>query len=150
MDEKQLKEQLEAAQREASELRGANEALTTENGRLRESVAVHEARTVVAEKLSAAELPEIAKQRLRESLVKGASLAEDGTLAPAFGEAVEAAIADEVEYAAKLTESGKVRDQGGSAVPADAVKESFKSRYLAEDIGEEQAERMAAIAAAGR
>lgn len=146
MDEKQLQEQLEAAKREASELREANEALTTENGRLRESVAVHEARTVVTEKLSAAELPEITKQRLRESLVKGASLAEDGTLAPAFAEAVEAAIADEVEYVAKLTESGKVRDQGGSFSQPDALHESFKSRYLAEGMSEEQAERMAAVA----
>jgi hypothetical protein len=153
MDEK-LKEELEAAKRRVTELETANEALTTENGALREKVAIGEARGIVAAKLGGSELPEITQTRLTESLVRTVKLAEDGALdAAALEAATDAAIAAEADYIAKLTESGKVTGQGdahGTPVEAEAVRESFKSRYLAQGFSEEQAERMAATAAAGR
>ena len=151
MDETKLKEQLEAATAERDELRTKNEKLSGENASLRERVALSEAGTAVAVKLGESDLPEITRTRLTASLVKTVALAEDGTLDVTALEAkVTEAIADESAYIAKLTESGKVRDQGASTAPDGALHESFKSRYLADGKSEEQAEQMAAVAAAGR
>ena len=149
----QLKEQLTAANTRTTELEAENTGLKTENATLREHAVLAEARSFVAGKLAEAELPEITKARMSEALVAGAVQAEDGSLDTAALEVkVTAAVAAEAEYIAKLAESGKVRDQGAGGPGADkaAVRESFKRRYLAEGMGEDQAEKMAAHAAAGR
>ncbi len=151
--DKELQAQLEAAEQKATELQTANEALVAEVAQLRERIALGEAKGVVAAKLAASELPQITKDRLSESLVSLAKLTEDGALdSEALEASVTEAIATEATYVAQLTESGKVRDQGEGTTPDGkaALQESFKRRYVAEGMSDEQAEKMAALAAAGR
>jgi hypothetical protein len=150
MDEK-LKEQLEAAVREANELRTENEGLKAERAQLRERLAIGQATAVVAGRLAETELPTVTQSRLTETLSTAVKLTEAGELdQTALSAAVEAAVADETAYLAELTESGKVRDQGGSTASDGALEKSFEARYLSEGMSPEQAKQMAARAASGR
>lgn len=152
MDELQkAQEALVASEARVTELVAANEAMSTELGSLRESVALSEARVLVGAEVKKADLPEITKARLIEALVKSAKLGEDGKLdAAALTEAITESVTSEADYVAKLTESGKVRDQGKSAPADDAqakLEESYRVRYMGEGYSEEQAKKMAATAA---
>lgn len=152
MDELQkAHEALAASEAKAAELATANEAMSAELGSLRESVALSEARVLVGGEVGKADLPDITKARLTEILVKSAKLAGDGKLdATALTEAVAEAITSEADYVAKLTESGKVRDQGKSTQSDDAhakLEESYRVRYAGEGYSDEQAKKMAATAA---
>lgn len=143
-----------ASEARVAELVAANEAMSAELGSLRESVALSEARALVDAEIGKTELHAITKTRLSENIVKMAKLGEDGKLdTKALSEAMAAEIARETEYVAKLTESGKVRDQGKSGGSDDAqakLEESFVARYVSDGYSAEQAKKMAAIAAAGR
>jgi hypothetical protein len=154
MDELQkAQEALTASEAKVATLTTANEAMSTELGSLRESVALSEARVLVGAEVNKAELPEITKARLIETLVKSARLGDDGKLdAAALTESVTETITSEADYVAKLTESGKVRDQGKTkaATSDDAqakLEESYHARYLGEGYSEETAKKMAATAA---
>jgi len=154
MDEiQELQGKLAASEARVTELSTINETLTADNAALREARALSEARSFVAEELKKSDLPEITKTRLAETIVKTARLNAEGALdSAALAESITSAVTSEAEYVAQLTESGKVRDQGGKGVSSESgkLKESFKSRYLADGIPEDQAERMAAVAASGR
>jgi hypothetical protein len=152
MDELQkAQEALTASEARVTELVAANEAMSTELGSLRESVALSEARVLVEAEVGKTELHAITRARLTESVIAMAKLGEDGKLdAKALSESMSAEIARETEYVAKLTESGKVRDQGKSDVTDDAqakLEESFAARYAGEGYSAEQAKKMAATAA---
>lgn len=153
MDELQrAQEALAASEARVVELTTANEAMSTELGSLRESVALSEARVLVDAEVRKADLPEITKARLTEALVKAAKLADDGKLdAVALTESISETIASETDYVAKLTESGKVRDQGKSTSVGDdaqaKLEESFAARYERDGYSAEQAKKMAATAA---
>ena len=81
-----------------------------------------EAQATIKETVDKAELPEAAKERLLERF-------KDAENADGIEEAVKA----EVEYIAKLSESGKVRNLGGSKPDPEkdreALKESFKRMH---------------------
>ena len=141
-----------AAEAQVATLTTANEAMSTELGSLREAQALSEARGLVSAEVGKADLPEITKSRVIESLVKSARLTDDGKLdAAALTEAMTETITSEADYVAKLTESGKVRDQGKSAPTADdaqaKLEESFAARYARDGYSDEQAKKMAATAA---
>ena len=145
---------LVAAEARATEVVAQNESMSAELGSLRESVALAEARTLAEAEINKTELHAITKARLSESIVAMAKLGEDGKLdVKALTEAMTTEIARESDYVAKLTESGKVRDQGKSDSTDDAqakLEESFAARYLRDGYSAEQAKKMAATAAAGR
>ena len=145
---------LVAAEARATEVVAQNESMSAELGSLRESVALAEARTLAEAEINKTELHAITKARLSESIVAMAKLGEDGKLdVKALTEAMTTEIARESDYVAKLTESGKVRDQGKSDSTDDAqakLTESFVTRYVNEGYSPEQAKKMAATAAAGR
>jgi len=141
-----------AAEAQVATLTTANEAMSTELGSLREAQALSEARGLVSVEVGKADLPEITKSRVIESLVKSARLTEDGKLdAAALTEAMTETITSEADYVAKLTESGKVRDQGKTTPPTDdaqaKLEESYRVRYAGEGYSDEQAKKMAATAA---
>lgn len=145
---------LTASEAQVATLTTANEAMSTELGSLRESVALAEANVLVGVELKKTDLPEITKARLAESIVKTAKLGEDGKLdAVTLTESITTTIASETDYVAKLTESGKVRDQGKPVLVDDAqvkLEESFEARYVRDGYSPEKAKKMAATAAAGR
>lgn len=109
-----------------TELEGQITTLTTERDDLKikmeEAVkekAKAEAQAVIKEAVDKAELPDAAKERLTERFRDAESA--DG---------IEEAIKSEVDYIAKLSESGKVKGLGGSKPnpekDREALKESFK------------------------
>jgi hypothetical protein len=140
-----------ASEARVTELVATNEAMSAELGSLRESVALSEARALVDAEVGKTEMHAITKARLSENIAAMAKLGEDGKLdAKALSEAMAAEIARETEYVAKLTESGKVRDQGksGEADEAQArLEESYATRYMSDGYSAEQAKKMAATAA---
>lgn len=149
MDEAKLQEAVaarEAAETKLAEAQAANETLAAENARLREGEILRAAEACVAENLPA-ELPELTKARLLESLPKK-PIVKDGALdKDAFKEAIDAAVMREVEYLAGITESGKIRGMGaGKADSEGADRQSLKESFMRAGLSEEQAE----IAAAGR
>ncbi len=124
--------------------------LTKERDELKETAekaveekAKAEAQATIKEAVDKAELPEAAKERLLERFKDAVSA--DG---------IEEAITSEVDYIAKLSEAGKVKGLGptntNSEKDKEALKESFKKGYLDQGKSEEEAEKLAEIAASGR
>ena len=122
---KEVKKHMESEER-ITELEGQITTLTTERDDLKikmeEAVkekAKAEAQAVIKEAVDKAELPDAAKERLTERFRDAESA--DG---------IEEAIKSEVDYIAKLSESGKVKGLGGSKPnpekDREALKESFK------------------------
>ena len=109
---------------------------------------------IVDEALAASKLPPLIVKRLAESLKASVPL-KDGTLdeavlSEAAKQAIEKAVAEVAEFA-KLRVTGMGTD--GSSVDGAAgkqLRESFKRRYLDQGLTEAEAEKRAAIAAAGR
>ncbi|MBU0822351.1 MAG: hypothetical protein KKC24_26235 [Gammaproteobacteria bacterium] len=111
------------------ELEGQIETLTSERDNLKEAAekaekekAKADAQATIKEAVDKAELPEAAKARLIERF-KDAETA-DG---------IEEAIQSEVDYIAKLSEAGKVKNLGPTHVDTEkdreALKESFKKLH---------------------
>jgi hypothetical protein len=159
-DLKEAKKQLEADLQAAKDARiAAEKAKTdaeTETAKLKEAVLLREAKDFVSGKLAEAELPDLTKDRLVESLslsppVKDGALDED-----AYAGIVAEAVKAEAEYLAKVLGSGRITGMGagGSAAGTEeghqALKESFKAKFESEGASPEEAERMAEIAASGR
>lgn len=148
------KELQEALDRE----KAANEKLEQtekELGRLREVVILSKAKTFVSEKLAEAEIPELTKTRLTESLSKNPPVKEGELDEAAYEKAIEEAVKAEVDYLAKLTGSGAIKGMGGSEPPesdAEALKkleETWKDKYEAEGKDPVTAEKMAKISVRG-
>lgn len=149
VDEKQLQEAQaarEAAETKLAEAQAANETLAAENARLREGEILREAEACVAENLPA-ELPDLTKARLLESLPKK-PIVKDGALdKDAFKEAIAAAVMREVEYLAGITESGSIRGMGAARTDgSQSSRQALKESFMRTGMTEEQAE----AAAAGR
>jgi hypothetical protein len=119
----------------------------TEGARDREKLILREARDVVVAELASAQIPDITRGRLTESLGKNPPV-KDGQLdAEALKASVKESVAAEVDYLAKITGSGQVRGMGGAgtAAPVDvdaSLNESFRALGMTES--------GAKIAAAGR
>jgi len=102
-----------------------------------------EAQATIKEAVDKAELPQAAKERLTERF-------KDAETADGIAEAIQS----EVDYIARLSEAGKVKGFGGSKPNTEkdkaALKESFKQGYIAQGKSDEEAEKLAEIAATGR
>ena len=138
--------ELEEANTKLEEEKGE---LTEENARLKESAVLREARDIVTEKVGKAELPDITKERLVENLVKSPPMKEGELDREEFVKDIDEAVTSESDYIAKVTKSGEIRGMGSSESKGN-LKESFKATFLREGKSEEEAEKMAEIAATGR
>lgn len=123
-------------------------------------VIVSDARDAIAAALRATDLPDPAKTRITETLVAAPPATDSGTLdETALNQRIEEAVKAETDYLAAVTEAtktvstgGQIRGMGNSAAPAPgaALKEAFKRMYLREGKSDEDATRLAEIAARGR
>jgi len=122
---KEVKKAMENEEK-IKELEGQIETLTTERDALKEAAekaekdkAKAEAQAVIKEAVDKAELPNAAKERLIERFKDAES-----------AEGIEEAIKSEIDYIAKLAESGKVKNLGDSnpnpEKDREALRESFK------------------------
>lgn len=114
---KEVKKSMENEQR-ITELEGENETLTTENTDLKNKISEAEkaqakavAQAAIKEAVDAATLPNAAKERLIERFV-------DAESADGIAEAIQS----EIDYVAKLSEAGKVKNLGVS-IPATEQEE---------------------------
>ena len=126
---KEVKKSMEDKER-ITELEGQNETLTTENTALKDKIteaekekAKAEAQATIKEAVDKATLPDAAKARLVDRFA-GAESA-DG---------IAEAIQSEIDYIAKLAESGKVKNLGVTNVTTDnkdvdALRESMKRSH---------------------
>ena len=153
-DEKELREaqgRAEAAEKELTELKETQTKQTTELARLQEAGVVREAREVATEILGKVEhLPEITAKRLVESLSKSPATKDGGLDRDAYEKAIEEAAQSEIDYLAKLTESGRITGMGGSTAGDDdteARRERLQESFIT-IMGGDKA--LAEVAAAGR
>lgn len=140
-------EQIKALITEANKpLQESLAAVTTDNKRLREALALREAGDFVTKKLATIALPAITKARLTESLVAKAALTAAGALdTAALTAVIEADVKAEGEYLASVT-GGTIRGMGSKPVAeAAAVTEAdLVKAYVG--IGMSEAAAKAAIA----
>ena len=130
-----------------------NSELETELDRLREGNLLREARGVVVETLAGIEMQEPTRARLTESLAKSPPIVDGVLDKDTHVAAIKEAARAEIEYLAGIMGSGKVRGLGDSRTPDTSeadLTESFKEHYSRQGYTAEQADKLAAIAAAGR
>lgn len=108
-----------------------------------------DAKDLVATKLVESQLPESARKRIAGALAKAESPAKDGKLDEAeMSKRIEAAITEQREYLAELTEAGQIRGMGG-ATPTGDDKETDAALVAAfESLG--HTPESAKVAARGR
>ena len=148
----------QVTEQEAQALREANAAKDTaiaaqaaELARLQEALLLRDARDYAGEVLAAIAMPDLTRARLIEALASKPVLTEGALDRVAYKTLIEAAARTELEYLGKVGGSGAVKGLGGNAPVAGAgLKESFKTMYLRQGMGLEQAEKLAASAAVGR
>jgi hypothetical protein len=150
VDETQLREAeaaRDAALAEAQAAKERAEALEAENARLKEADVLREARAFVAEALPA-DLPELTRKRLLETLAAKPVLADGALDRDAYKAAIEAAVRAEVEYLAQITESGKVKGMGGEVGQPESgqLLEAWKAKYRSEGYDDATAEKLAQVA----
>jgi hypothetical protein len=152
-DLEKKKEERQMSEEKLKELEEKLKEAETDKARLAEVVLLREAQDLVADVLKEQDLPDLTRERLRESLSRSPVI-KDGELdRDAYKEKITEAVKAEVEYLSKLSESGKIKDLGGSSgEPSGKVelKESFKLGYRKQGYSEEEAERLAGLAADGR
>ncbi len=131
----EVKQKVELEER-VKELETNIESLTTERDELKVKITeaekaqrIAEAQAVIKEAVDKAELPNAAKERISERFKDAESV-----------EGIEEAIQSEKDYIAKLAESGKVRNLGGSQPDSEAdhkaLVESFKRTGMTEAMAE--------------
>lgn len=150
MDEEKVKE----LEDKLAEVETAKADLEGQLARMKEVELLRQATDFVAERVANADIPNVTKERLIETLGKNPIKDEEGKLdAEKYSQHITEAIKSEAEYIATITESGKIRGMGPGSAGSDgnaAFKESMKRGFLSEGMGEEQAEKLAQIAARGR
>ena len=145
MDEKEL----QALTESVATLQTSLGAVQDENARLKERLAVRDAKDLVSAALVKFELPEVTKARLLESLPKQAAL-KDGVLdAETFGKVIDEAVKTETAYLTQVGGLGKIKSLGESADDGDGEEDHAASLEEAfADLG--LSEAGAKIAAKGR
>lgn len=123
---------------EAQQLREAHTAATqridaqeTEIRRLREAVALRDAREFVAGKLAQTDLPAASRARLADTLVRLAPITEAGLDVAAFKTLIDTTATAEVEYLAAVTGSlgsGAIRGMGSA--PSGSVTREAAEQQL--------------------
>ncbi len=142
MSEERIAELEEANRKLTEEKQKADEEL----GRLREGELLRQARDFASERVGKAELPDVTKTRLVESLAAKPALKE-GKLDPEnYLNQIDEAIKAERDYIATITESGKIKGMGGSQPSGEQAHQRLVESYMRTGLSQEQAE----IAAKGR
>lgn len=99
-------------------------AATNENARLREALALRDARDFVTRKLAAIAMPDATRNRLVESLTPRAIITDGRLDEAAFGKLIEDAAKSEMEYLQGVT-GGVIRGMGGATFQeAEQVSEA--------------------------
>ena len=134
---------------QVEELTKEKEALLAENKRLAEALVLKEAGEIVEAALAKTkDLPDVARDRLREALKVQAPLKEDRLDKEALEAVVAEAVKAEMAYIASLKPKGVV-GMGGTP-PEDGAKRLRESRiasYIASGESPEDAEKLADLAA---
>lgn len=157
---KEANDQLTAELTEAKEATEKAETAKTdavaEVAKLKEGVLLREARDFVSGKLAGLELPDVTRDRLIESLSKNPPIKDGAIDEDTYVKSIDETVKAEAEYLAKVAGSGVIKGMGGSGETGadeggrEALKESFKAKFLAEGMSAEEADAMAESAAAGR
>lgn len=138
MNEAQVKALLEA---ELTPLRAENAASKAEAARLRETLALRDAKDFTTRKLATIDLPQATKTRLAESLPARATL-KDGVLdEAAFAAVVEAAVTEEAAYLKSVgIGAGRIVGMGAAATEPKTVKpEDITAAFVALGMSESAA-----------
>lgn len=134
----------EALQAQLTEAQGQIAALQAANARLAEALVLRDARTLAAEVLAEANLPDVTRRRLLGQVAGNPPVGEDGQVdALALRQRVQEAINAETQYLAEAAGYGAGRIQGvggsqqqGGQVDEAAVQarmtEAFRSLGLSE------------------
>jgi ribosomal protein L11 len=145
MDEKDL----QALKESVATLQTNLGAVQDENARLKEGLAMRDAKDLVRNALAGYELPEPTKARLLESLPKLVTLKDGALDVETFNGKIKEAIKAEVQYLTQVGGLGKIKSLGESAddeeseaEPEGTLEEAFVDLGLSE--------KGAKIAAAGR
>lgn len=154
MNEAQVKALLEAELKPLREENAASKAETAaskaETARLRETLALRDARDFAKAKLAKIDLPQATKDRLAESLPGQATLKDGALDEAAFSTVIEAAVKAEGEYL-KSVGIGTGRISGmGSAAPAQMSEAETQAKLVAGFQALGMSESAAKIAAEGR
>lgn len=134
MDEKELK----ALKESVATLETNLGAVQGENARLKEGLAVRDAKDLVSKALAGYELPEPTKARLMESLPKLVTLKDGALDVEVFNGKVSEAIKAEVKYLTQVGGLGKIKSLGESAddesdqQPEGTLEEAFAQLGLSE------------------
>ena len=150
---KALKERNETLEKKNTDLSAENVTLKGDKGRFEEAGIYREAGTIVASGLKETVLPELAKARLSQSLAVNPPMKEGKLDVEALKSKITEKVKDEIEYLSKVTGSGVIKGMGSvheEAHETGDLKKSFKENYLLEGKTEDEAERLATIAATGR
>lgn len=142
---KEARDALTAKDAEVATLTEANTAKDAELARLREGQLLTEARAFVDKHLPA-DLPDLTHKRLLEALSKNPVVTNGALDTDAFKTAIDEAVKAEVEYLAKITESGKVRDMGRDSTSDPDTKAALIEGFRRSGLTPEEA----AVAAEGR
>lgn len=161
-----LMETFNAMRDKATLTESQNQELLKENGEIKSKIAEYEneikslkeaiakqetinvlaeAGAYVGELLQAAQLPDLAKDRLKESLVNHASIKEGKLDKDALKALAEAEIKKEAEYIASFAKSGQVRGMGQTASGDVTLEEAHKAlieSYVSSGISKEIAENI--------
>lgn len=148
MNEAQINALIEAA---VKPLREENAASKTEATRLRETLALRDARDYATRKLATIDLPAATKQRLAESLPAKATLTEGALDSAAFDAVIEAAVLEESNYlksigvgTGRITGMGTTQREAAEPMKTEAVAAKFKALGLSEAAAKYAAEGRAA------
>lgn len=133
MDEKEL----QGLKESVATLQTNLGAVQDENARLREGLAVRDAKDLVRKTLAGYELPEPTKARLLESLPKFVTLKDGALDVEAFNDKIKEAIKAEVQYLTQVGGLGTIKSLGESADESsepenveEALAESFAALGL--------------------
>ena len=144
MNEAQVQALIEAG---LKPLRDENAASKQEAARLRETLALRDARDYATRKLNTIDLPAATKQRLAEALPAKATLKDGALDQAAFDAVIEAAVAEESNYLKSIgIGTGRILGMGTGA-PTGAAKVS-EAQLVASfvELGMSEAEAKAAVA----
>lgn len=144
--EKSVKESNMDFEKEINTLKESTATLQTkldvaqdENARLKESMAVRDAKDLVRAALAGYELPEPTKARLLESLPKLVTLKDGALDVEAFNSKIKEAIKAEVQYLTQVGGLGKIQglgesadDEPGEDETAGTLEEAFANLGLSE------------------
>ncbi|MGR3219621.1 MAG: hypothetical protein ACUZ8H_07370, partial [Candidatus Anammoxibacter sp.] len=113
---------------ELTQMKETNTAITDELKKLKGKALLSDAREFVEKALKDSELPDLAKDRLKESLSEKPIVNDKGEMDELkYLESIKNAIKKETEYLASLSESGKITGMGGGGDHDDEDKKLIKS-----------------------